>query len=244
MVYPLLAASGAAISGGLGFLGAKKQQEQQAKLFKLILNSYRKIYGDESIAYGKAQTLLGQNLKDIGTGYGKAAKQLHFGANQASQAIKDQSKQAGADLKQSMISSGLVGSSVMGNAHTGLAAQTGKALGKVSAGLGSQLADLELGKTQATSAAKGSLANLYLQPSPYQKFQLNKAQLYGGIQPQNPYAGVGQALGSIFGAYSGAQVGNAQIGALKALTSQAYSPLAQQYALQASLSPFGVNLFG
>lgn len=194
-------AAGSAISALAGGIGAAQQAAAQKELMKKILALYKKQAGQETIQYEKQLALLQGALKDQGKTFDAAKKDLSFYGQQAKQGILDQSKQAQAGAQQQLVSSGLYNTTVGANMQSGIQGQAGKALAGVDQQLGQMFSGLTMAKGQATTAAKGALAAFYDKPHPWTTLQGKMAELWGANPPQNPYAGIGSALGGIFGAF-------------------------------------------
>ena len=162
---------GAAIEAGAGLLGGflssrseKKAQkralryndQQQAAAFQYLKESR----GRDALFGGLERSALLSAHKKQMAGYGGARKALDLGALAARQTIQGRGKQAQADVEQSVVSRGLLGTSTGVQQFAGVGDRTTMQLAAIDQGLAQQLAELGLDEAETAGGQGRELAQL------------------------------------------------------------------------------------
>ena len=198
--WPL--AVGAGLSALGGAVGGAQQAAAMAELLKKLKTLWNKQAAKNEVAAAKSEGLLKDILGDIEGSYGTAKKELAFAGQSQKQGAQNAYQQALGQIAAQSVAKGTSGTSIVPNAQLGAAGQLAQQTGAIDQATGQQFAQLALNKAAATSTAKGALADFYPGVAGAQQSWLQtKLGFLQGQQPQNPYAGIGQSLGSIFGAY-------------------------------------------
>lgn len=153
--------------------------------------------------YGLGMAKWLEALGAIDTGHANAMLNLDMAGETATAQILENQEQVLGGTKADMVSAGLSGTTVGSNLNAQTAKGTSMALAALQEALGGQKAGIELQTGSAKAGVLGNIAN----------FAMNKVGQAADITPHYQggtglAAGLGQALGSVGGAFAGKALGS------------------------------------
>lgn len=161
MVWGQVAGLIGGASGLAGALGGRSTYYRTQR--KRISNLFAQLYQLQAVAAEKSGAELRRALADFRQSVNDARAENSGIYGQAKRDAISRGKQLGAQVTQGLISSGLSGSTLAGNASRGVTADTNRALGQLSAAEAARNQELIMGGAQGAAQLQTMLANLYQQ---------------------------------------------------------------------------------
>lgn len=158
---PYVMAGVAAVSALSGAIGGRSTYYRAQR--RRINNLFAQLYQLQAVAAEKSGAELRRALADFRQSVSDARAENSNIYGQAKRDAISRGKQMGAQVTQGLISSGLSGSTLAGNAQRGVTADTNRMLGQISAEEAARNQDLIMGGAQGAAQLQTMLANLYQQ---------------------------------------------------------------------------------
>jgi hypothetical protein len=158
---PYVMAGIAAVGAISGAVAGRSTQYRTQR--KRINNLFSQLYNLQAVAADKAGAELRQTLENFQQSVKDARAENSNIYGQAKRDAISRGKQLGAKVNQGLISSGLSGTTMSGNAERGVTADTSRMLGQLSAQEAGRNQELIMAGAQGSAQLQTMLANLYQQ---------------------------------------------------------------------------------